>query len=473
LADPEGDFEHSGVTGMASFDTKKGVDLDIPIDAIPPFDISKIFGDEYRDYPRLYGLGQNGDYITLIDAFGSAGASIPGFPHESWHAQEAIVSRERFFEEDPPVSNATIVVDGLFEWCQQNPVQELSRYEADRWAGTEISFSTEALNDITLYRDQNTTICLSPVVTVSGGEPPLKTHSLTSDYHLSFRFDGGLPTLSKIVDECIVPFRDFLSLLMGFRAEILSISVMVPGLEKPVKVYVPFLEAHRDTLPKRAFQQMPFAYPKVMAHLQSMTEKWFELPDDARRASGILLGFLAYDRNVYLDSKFIAAASAFEAISRVCRKTNEVSQEEFERRLSVVRESIAEKKSREWAMRHLSHANSVAAGVLAEQMLNELDPYSSFIVPDLKRFKQDHRDARNAYVHQNDNVSNGVALEGRDLYYHTEAVLFVVWGRLLNLLGISPRELINALEGSFFKRGVLYRVQDMYKARQEGDDPVR
>lgn len=36
LANPNGDFEHSGAVGLGSFNTKKGIDLEIPLGSIPP-----------------------------------------------------------------------------------------------------------------------------------------------------------------------------------------------------------------------------------------------------------------------------------------------------------------------------------------------------------------------------------------------------------------------------------------------------
>lgn len=119
LANPNGDFEHSGAVGLGSFNTKTGIDLEIPLGSIPPASsTSNILSLSHRDSARLYGLGQNNDHITLLDAFGGMGFSAPGSPHENWHAQEAIVSRRHFFERDPSVTKATVVIDGLFEWCQ-------------------------------------------------------------------------------------------------------------------------------------------------------------------------------------------------------------------------------------------------------------------------------------------------------------------------------------------------------------------
>ena len=143
---------------------------------------------------------------------------------------------------------------------------------------------------------------------------------------------------------------------------------------------------------------MPFHYPNVKDRLQTMAQNWFSLPDDAGRAADIMLGMLASEHSIYLDSKFIAAASAFEALSRVGHNLEELPPEKFNRRLATVKRDISDSHVRKWACHKLRSANFTPAKTLAHQMLDELEPYSSHIVPDRQRFESDHRDARNAYV---------------------------------------------------------------------------
>ncbi len=469
LDNPKGDFVHSGVVGLGSFDTKKGVDLEIPLGSISLNEDQGILIGSHREYARLYGLAQNYDHITLVDVFGSQGVSYPGFAYENWHAQQAIVSRSCFFEQDPLIEQATVAIDGLFEWCQHNPIQESIRYENNRWHDTEISASSEALEDLPLYANKTADVCLRPVITEGGGELPLRTASLTSDYRLIFRFKGDLPKLSEAIDEQIAPARDLLSLFMGFRAEIRSISLTSPDVKGPIRVYIPFVEASRTSLPKQAIQQMPLHYPNVKDRLQAMAQNWFSLSDDASRAADIMLGVLSNERSIYLDSKFIAAASAFEALSRVGHNLEELPLEKFNERLATVKRDISDSHVRKWACHKLRSANFTPAKTLAHQMLDELEPYSSHIVPDRQRFESDHRNARNAYVHQNNHLANSETLSGKDLYIHTEAVLFLVWGKLLILLGISSQELIDALCSSAFHWNDLYRSQQMYRAKEQED----
>lgn len=143
------------------------------------------------------------------------------------------------------------------------------------------------------------------------------------------------------------------------------------------------------------------------------------------------------------------------------------SPKRFNENLDVIKRSISNARIRKWALYKLKCANSTPAGVLTQKMLDELEPYASHVIPDRQRFETDHRLARNAYVHQNGNLVNGTVPSGQDLRTHTEAVLFLVWGKLLNILGITLQELIDALRSSFFHWNDLHRAQKMYAKKQE------
>lgn len=76
LDNPKGDFVHSGVVGLGSFDTKKGVNLEIPLGSISLNEDQGILIGSHRECARLYGLAQNYDHITLVDAFWQPGRQL-------------------------------------------------------------------------------------------------------------------------------------------------------------------------------------------------------------------------------------------------------------------------------------------------------------------------------------------------------------------------------------------------------------
>lgn len=466
LLDPNGNFEDVGAVGIASFDSKRGVHLNIPVGSIPSNDGETLVFNGTRTFHRIYGLAQDNSHLTLIDASGFASSSCPGTARESWTASMALVSDTDFFESDPLVNSAIVKIDGLYEWFNQNPVNYIRKYEkSNRFASAVISVDADNLKDILIYKNEHVEICLKPSATLSGGEKPLRHQSIESDCCLVFRFVNSMPTSEDAIEDYIVPFRDFLSLFMGFRAEILTISFSSAEKKGKFDIFIPFVEAKHTTLNKSDFKNMPFTFATLMNDIQGMYDKWLELPDDGRRAANIMLGILSNERSLYLDLNMIAAASAFEALSRIDNRTYELDEATFNHRLELVKDSISDSKTRNWALRHLEKSNFQMAGTLASTMLDKLEPLSSYIAPDIQSFKTNHRNTRNAYIHQNDHIGNDDILSGRKLYAHTEAVILLNWGKLLCLLGLSPKEIVGALKRSKYKQSSVSETQDFYSLK--------
>ena len=139
----------------------------------------------------------------------------------------ALVSKSKFYESDPQVSSAIVKIAGLYEWFEQNPVKYNRRYKSgNTFVSAEISVNADDLKEIIIYKNEHVEICLKPSATLSSGERPQRNQSIESDCSLVFKFSNCMPTLKDAIENHIVQFRDFLSLFMGFRAEILAITFL-------------------------------------------------------------------------------------------------------------------------------------------------------------------------------------------------------------------------------------------------------
>lgn len=90
-SDSNGNFEDVGAVGMASFDSKRGVLLNIPVGSIPSNGSETLAFNGTRTFERLYGFAQDNSHLTLIDAIGFTSSSYPGFARETWTASTALV----------------------------------------------------------------------------------------------------------------------------------------------------------------------------------------------------------------------------------------------------------------------------------------------------------------------------------------------------------------------------------------------
>ncbi len=463
-ADPESSCSLNGAVGTASFKAGGGSFLEIPFGSLllPDDGSAAYFGVDRLE--RAYGRCQTGEFITFLSLLNlNRSYNGHGFAKESWEGQEALVSQESFFAEDPVVSSAEVSIDGLFEWVCDNPVKGEMRLSADgKGLTTTYSAASDSLQETVIYSGDSFEVLLSPRVVNGGGSLPLKTRSLSGDYMLVFRFMEPYPKLRDAMFNAVIPFRDFLSLLMGYRAELLEVSFRSSEAGDVIKYYAPLVETASEDRPNRWLREMPFPYPVAKAAFQDAAERWFSLDPDAKRASGVILGFLAGCRAFYPSSEFVTLASAFEALSRVGQITQELTDEEFERRLVCIKEGVSDKKARDWAKRKLKHSNFVSAGILAAKMLGELEPFTSWLVPDIEGFKKDHRVSRNAYVHRSVDLDGDACLEDASLLTHTDAVFFLAYAKLMNLLGWSAEELVGRFEDSFYRSYKIQLIQEMY-----------
>lgn len=462
--DPESSCLLDGAVGTVSFKARDGLFLEIPFGSLSHLDGVPRVHSGAGELKRAYGRCQSGEFITLIDLFNSSRSyNGHGFTKESWRAREALVSHDGFFAGDPTVTSAEVSIDGLFEWVRDSPVKGGRRYSADgKWLSMTYSVSSDSLRETVIYRCDTSEVLLSPRVVDGGGNLPLKSYSLSGDQVLVFRFAPPYPRLRDAMFNVILPFRDLLSLLMGYRAEILEASFKSPEADDDIKYYAPLVETASENRPNRWLREMPFPYHSAEASLQLAVERWFSLDPDARRASRVILGFLIGRSNPNLSSEFVTLASAFEALTRVGQKTQELAGEEFERRLACIEQSVSDKKARDWAKRKLKYANSVPAGTLADKMLRELEPFTSWLVPDVGKFKSDHRASRNAYVHRSERLDSEACLDDADLLTHTDATFLLAYVKILNLLGWPTSELVERFKDSYYRSYKVCLIQRMY-----------
>lgn len=462
--DQESSRSLDGAVGISLFRARDGLFLEIPFGSLSRLDDGSAVHFGADKLERAYGRCQSGEFITLLDLLNlSRSYNSLGFTKEGWKAQSALVSHGGFFEEDPVVSSAEVSIDGLFEWVRDNPVRgEASLSADDKWLTTTFSASSDSLRETVIYSGDSFEVLLSLRISEGGGLLPRKTFSLSGDHALVFCFAQPYPSLRDAMSDAIVPFRDFLSLLLGYRAEILEVSFESADAGDVIKYYAPLIETASENRPDKWLQEMPFPYPNVKATLQDAVKRWFSLDPDAKRASRVVLGYLTGCRDSYLSSEFVTLASAFEALARVGRETRELADEEFERRLACIEQNVLDKKAHDWAKRKLEHSNYVSAGVLTDKMLWELEPFASWLVPDVEKFKRDHRMSRNAYVHRSDALGCGACLEDADLRTHTDAVFFLAYAKMFNLLGWSTAELVERFEESYYRSYKVSLIQTMY-----------
>lgn len=140
------------------------------------------------------------------------------------------------------------------------------------------------------------------------------------------------------MESWVFPIWKLFSFCMGFICSIDEILVtttdgqcasyylpLIGGVENPSNVQV---------------RHMPLTYKYMTQSGIDLVAEWFNIDDGAKRAATVLIGMLDTRNISSLGSMFTAMVGAFEAISRVGEKTNDISKTEFKKMQEKVKESF-------------------------------------------------------------------------------------------------------------------------------------
>ena len=190
---------------------------------------------------------------------------------------------------------------------------------------------------------------------------------------------------------------------------------------------------------------MLLSMQQISNRTDEILRRWIEFKGDERRAISLLVGINNDPASFYSDLRFLAASQALEAMSRVDAKENELTDEEFERRFSIVLNSLEDRKVRDWAERKLKYANSRNSSDLLKDLVINIGDYASTLAPNRQQFLNDIRDNRNFYTHRDDRGKNRI-LEGSELHLLTQGLVCLLKASVLRKLGFSQEEIPNLMK---------------------------
>lgn len=155
------------------------------------------------------------------------------------------------------------------------------------------------------------------------------------------------------------------------------------------------------------------------------------IKDATRRTVALLNNW-----NVPIDLIFLASAQAFEAYAHM---------------------DAAKKEEHRGRLRSKGHE---------KHLLDRLEPFTSSLILNKEEFLNHHQNNRNGYTHLNRSEQT---LTGEDLYWHTEAVQLIDFAAAMNAIGLSPDEILQALQDSQFKSQERYRIKDWQETHTSQD----
>lgn len=458
--------------GLLTFKNGRSLELEIPcgtlIDKkyIELGNGGRAFTGEYEDINSVFGFSQNGKWYVLKDIFVSGYTeSMPGFPSEKISGNSLIVSNKPI-SDDPIVNTVKLELDGFTKWFRNFNITrkyEFNQDEKGNYSGCKrIIHEYEPPDSCILYQNDEVTITVEQTGTEAGGPAinPEAALSVTSRLHINFL---NPIALTEVIEKQVCDLRELISLLSGVYCSVETIQAHYKNEGIKLEYFAPFIKRERE-ITNSEVMNMPFPFPKIENNVSEIIEKWFNLCPDAANAATILVSRL--DESIMsCDLIFIACASAFEALSRVETNQEQFEKSRFDACFKNASEYIEDTDFREWLKNVVFNRRS--ANSLAKELLDKLEPFASYLLPNRKRFLYDHRICRNAYVHREGLESNKV-LKDNKLYVHTKAVWLLSYVAILNLLGIDPEESLETLKESGYQSGIISQIRKQYSKANKG-----
>lgn len=431
-------------SGTLKFDPDLGFRL-----AIPFRRMTESFSGGWGPSPvgDITGVTQSGRHVRLLDPIlVGTSVTLPGAAREEYSAAKGLVSRAPC-DRDPSVSTVTLGFEGLRDWVGSCPIEV--EWHDDMSAVYRYEYPPQEV----LSRGDGWTISLTHVA--SHGRPTPKGLSLKNDCQLVVDLDSPV-LLSELQERFVGPLGAFLSILMDYPTTVTKVSANKP----PIDVYFAQYLVDPGKSPRHpAFMLMSKA--ALGDRLGDALCHWIALDGDSLEAMSLLVGMAR--RKVPVDLRFLVAAQALEAVSRIDSDQHELDEADFRSRVDRVLGAIEDKELRDWTKRKLAYANRRSAHQMLRAMLDQLDSIPITIAPARDRFLADHRASRNFYSHR-DRRSEPGRLTGEALFVHTEGVLLLLKAAALCIiLGVDSVEANRRLQECEGTSHWMRRVSDMYR----------
>jgi ApeA N-terminal domain 1 len=423
------------VMGLLGYSDEDGFRLEIPLGFLGEKAHFASKFNQSKNLPIVYGLLRNGKTITLFDVWmTNMSLNLPGAGTEEYKCLLGFIGDIESVA-NPRIDQVQFNYLHLRDWVEWHPCKATIPLKEDQLSNS-IVYHYEAPADIELATGDCWRITLSHKANMI--MPSVKGFQLKHDCILTLELDEHL-TFDEVEDRFLTPIWQFLSFCLDRGTHIEELKIRPYGQHS-------WLDVGRAQS-KVALSKDIVTDPFLLLSMQQLSERtakvlgrWIDFKGDERRAVSLLIGINDDYGSTYSDLRFLTAAQALEAMSRVEANENEIDDTEFNHRLSVVLKSVEDRRVRDWAKRKLKYANSRNASELLKDLVNDIGKYASTLAPDQQKFLHDIRDNRNFYTHRDDRRAQRV-LEGNELYVLTQGLVCLLKAAVLRRLDFSQEEI--------------------------------
>lgn len=311
-------------------------------------------------------------------------------------------------------------------------------------------------------------IFLRPVITENCKYSPVQEFSMKSDMHLHIEFTNHTEPLDDAMSRWVYPLWQMLNFCMGFRCSINEIKIKTED-DLDALYFLPLIEGEEKPSEVQ-LNHMPLPYSFISQLHRNFFESWINLDGDAKRAAITLIGIHDNNEINWLNPMFTTVSGAFEAISRVGEKTQDIASDRLQRIKAQIEKCFEDDIDIHWILQKVNN-NIPPANYYANSLVEKLGPFADYIIPDKSRFLKDLRRSRNAYVHQTSALDKSNILSDEELYSLAMATKVLCYGAVMLHLGIEPETILERFQTSLFCQTEIHHyARKMYSIHQNEFD---
>ena len=402
----------------------------------------------------LYGFTQDGWYLALANARSAGtGESSPGAPYQYVHATEILASKDRF-DPSEQVKEAQVYMLGLREWYEKAPYSA-HHYRDDRKTVYELNMKDGKAQNAVLYECDQYMIKICHHITQS----PVDAGGFHVDHDCIAQIAFREPVARKTAETTMVRFSDFISLCVGFDAQITRIEYDIVGGSMPVFSYVPFVVGVKPTQWQLAM--IPLRYQDLESHISESIELWLNANEHFIDIGNLLCSLLFNSWKLPLDLKFTGASQVLESLSKYKADTSALPKEQYQQRcerLNELYDTIEDQELQRWAKERIP-GNTKGQRRFLKELLEKHSAISDWLIPNRAAFGGAQIGSRNYYAHRHN--SKG-ALKGAQLYWHTEGVLLFCYAAVTELAGVPSTTIISGIRESSSLSRTAAKMKELY-----------
>ena len=440
--------------GTASFSNDKGPQIEVPYGSLLA-DTKHYLSEDPPRADYLYGISRVNDYIVAFDCDGyHTQYHIPGVEKQTIRAEWMMRASRRF---DPASSIIELRSDlkGLLEWSGRDLVHEQAKYDSEmRFLESTALLDSHSLDSLPLYECDDYSIALH--FTSVHGSKQLAETIYRNKATLVVRFDEpvDLSTATRLLNR----LQLFFSFCCGWYSAVESVRLVTTD-ETRVDYYCRYI-CDDKVLSRSDFEQMPLPYSKISETVGDTLAAWLNASEKLTAAINVLVPLSTKSMDTFLDLQFLAAAQTLEALACEGRSVQNLSKEEFDRRLGIIK-SIEDKQTREWAYGRLSGSGSNRIGQrrLLSDLYDDVGDFADKVFPNKKKFIDAHVQMRNDIVHRN---PESLSIDHSRLYYHMQGVVVLCYAAVMRKLGFSSNEVPKFFEDSRFRSFLIDKAAHLY-----------